>query len=513
MVSCQGELEDRYLNPDKNETPTIDKLFTRMLDDNRVRPSYWEVSTIVNWHVGIYSQTVGFLNNEFVYQQNDQYVQERWNDFYRSSANGAGVVAHYREMEKIFEALSDADKEQWKVFMLAGKIVLLDHAADMVDLWGDIPFSQAGMLNETGEVVYPEFDEASDIYSQAISELALATEFLSTHPPTEAMKNLFAQQDILLHGNVQMWQRYGNALRLRLLMRTSNVAESTAKVQVLAMLADPEKYPLPGGDQYEAGTDDVLLTPLITYTDDLHAAFSDWTNYPAPYYLLEKVMKPVDDPRIPVMFDKYGSYTGTTFIANGEYRGMPWDADRIQQQSDLGKYAILDSATFLLNNQLPGVVMTASEVDFLRAEAFERWGGGDPSLAYEQGLRHSIKFYYYLNHLNTFANRQVTRPSEQAIASFLQKPGVRYEGSQSDRLHLIYIQKWAHFGFLQSIDAWSELRRTNQPHVDFLPTSLSGFELPPSRLNYPASEKTFNPNYSRVQGMDRRTGKIFWDVD
>ncbi|MEO5976875.1 MAG: SusD/RagB family nutrient-binding outer membrane lipoprotein [Chryseolinea sp.] len=513
MISCQNQLEDRYLSPDKNESPTIDKLFTRMLDDNRVRPSYWEVSTIVNWHIGIYSQTVGYLNNEFVYQQNDQYVQERWNDFYRPSSNGAGVVAHYREMEKIFNTLSETDKDQWRIFMEAGKIILSDHAADMVDLWGDIPFSQAGLLNETGAVVYPDFDEDSKVYAQIITDLAVATEFLATHSMTDAVKSLFAQQDILLHGNTQMWQRYGNALRLRLLMRTSNVDEATARVQVLDMLSDPKKYPLSTGDQYEPGVNDVLLSPLTTYTDDLHAAFTDWTNYPAPYYLLEKVMKPVDDPRIPVMFDKYGLSAGTTFIANDDYRAMPWNADRIQQQSNLGNYAILDSVTFLLNSQLPGVVMTVAEVDFLKAEVFERWGGGDAALAYEQGLRHSISFYFHLNHLNTFASRKLSPPSEQTITTFLQRPGVHYGGSQSDRLNLIYTQKWAHFSFLQSIDAWSELRRTNQPEIEFLPAPLSGFELPPSRLDYPTSEKTFNPNYTKVKGKDRRTGKIFWDID
>ena len=157
--------------------------------------------------------------------------------------------------------------------------------------------------------------------------------------------------------------------------------------------------------------------------------------------------------------------------------------------------------------------MTAAEVDFLKAEAFERWGGGDPAYTYQQGIRHSIEFYYYLNHLNKFAARTVASPSKESIDEFLLRPEIRYEGSASEKLSRVYIQKWAHFGFLQSIDAWSELRRTNQPQLQFLSTSLSGFELPPSRLTYPASEKTYNPNYAEVQGSDRRTVKIFWDVD
>ena len=512
-MSCQKELEERYLNPDKNDASSIDKLFTRMLDDNRVRPTYWDISTIVNWHIGVYGQTVGFLNNEFVYQQNDLYIQERWNDFYRPSANGAGVVAHFREMEKLFGAMTTDEQKEWEPFLYAGRIFLFDHAVDMVDLWGDIPFSEAGMLNATGSVVYPGFDAATSVYATADEQLAVAASYFANAPLSDAVQNLFAQHDILLHGDGALWQRYANALRLRLLMRTSFVAESSARESVSEMLSDPEKYPLPGASGYDPGTDDVLLTPLLTYTNDLHAAFSDWTNYPAPYYLLENVFKPVDDPRIPVMFDKYGSGSGSSFVPNETYNGMPWDVGGIEQQTNLSKFAILDSATFLFNSKLPGVVMTVAEIDFLRAEAFERWGGGDATTAYELGVKHSIEFYYYLNSLNTLTRKPLISPSDDLMTEFLQRPGVLYEGVKDEKLKLIWTQKWAHFGFLQAIDAWSELRRTNYPKLDFRPASLSGFEMPPARLLYPSSEKTYNPFYAAVQGRDLRFTPIFWDID
>lgn len=513
LVSCQHELEERYLNPDKNGDSSIDQLFTRLLDDNRVRPSYWEISTVVNWHIGVYAQSVGYLNNEFVYQQNDEYMEERWSDFYTPSDNGAGVVAHFREIEKLLGTMTPDEQKEWEPFLYAGKIVLFDHAADMVDLWGDIPFSQAGMLNATGSVVYPEFDAAASVYATADEQLAAAADYFANARLSEATQNLFSQHDILLHGDIAFWRQYANALRLRLLMRTSFVAESSAREQVLEILLNTEKYPLPGANGYDPGTDDVLLTPLVTYTDDLHAAFNDWTNYPAPYHLLENVFKPVDDPRIPVMFDKYGSLSGSSFVPNENYNGMPWDAGGIQQQTNLGKFAILDSATFLFNNKLPGVVMTVAEVDFLRAEAFERWGGGDPAAAYGLGVKHSIQFYYYLNSLNTLTRKPLTAPSDDLLAEFLQRPGVLYEGGKDEKLKMIWTQKWAHFGFLQAVDAWSELRRTNYPELEFRPAALSGFEMPPLRLLYPSSEKKYNPFYAAVEAKDLRFSRIFWDID
>ena len=109
---------------------------------------------------------------------------------------------------------------------------------------------------------------------------------------------------------------------------------------------------------------EILLNPLTNYTDDLHAAFTDWTNYPAPYFMLEKVLKPANDLRIPVLFDKYGSMLNNHFAPNEEFNAMPLNLPAVEQQSALGKYAILDSVTFLYNPKLPGVIMTSAEVNF-----------------------------------------------------------------------------------------------------------------------------------------------------
>src|SRR5688572_12892207 len=136
-TACQDELADRYLNPDKTTSATIDKFFTAMLNNDRTRAAYWEISTFVNWHIGVYTQSVGFLNSETMFQQNESYIQDRWNDFYRPSANGSGIVANYREIEKNYNALSATEKITNEVFMRAAQIVLYDQATQMVDLWGD----------------------------------------------------------------------------------------------------------------------------------------------------------------------------------------------------------------------------------------------------------------------------------------------------------------------------------------------------------------------------------------
>src|SRR3990170_3062716 len=507
-MACQDELADRYLNPDKVASPTLDKFLTAMLNNNRSRPSYWEISTFVNWHIGVYTQSVGYLNSESMYQQNESYIQDRWNDFYRPGVNGAGVVAHFREIERSYNALSDADKKKEEIFFRAAQVVLYDQATQMVDLWGDIPFSEAGMLNKTGNLVYSKFDQADEIYAHALQDLKDLADYFTTAELTWSTQATFTKQDILLQGKVGQWRRYANSLRLRLLMRISFVDEARAREEAMALLQNEALYPLLNDVGYTPSKDDILLAPLANYTDDLHAAFADWTNYPAPYFMLEKVLKPANDLRIPVLFDKFGSLINNQFYPNAEFRAMPLDLPRVEQQAALGKHASIDSATFLYNSKLPGVVMTVAEVNFLKAEAFERWGGGDANLEYKKGIKHSIEFYFYLNNLSTGVTLET--PSEQAIEKFLSESQyIQYEGNDEAKLSKIWTQKWVHFGFLQANQRWAEQRRTSYPRLEFFPAALSGNELPPSRLMYPSGERIYNENYASVAPYDKRNGKIF----
>lgn len=513
---CADELADRYADPDNNIEPTIDKLLTEMLDNDRVRPAYWEMSTFINWHIGIYTQSVGFLNSESVYQQNDSYIQDRWDDFYSPGVNGGGVMAHYREMEKLFTSLSENERKEQEVFMYAARVFLYDMTSQMVDLWGDIPYSEAGLLNKTGEAIFPAFDKSEDVYNEILMGLEQANFYFGTARLSSEVQSAFSKQDILLSGSIDQWRRYANSIRLRLLMRISMSNESRASAEVMEMLANPLFYPLVGdGEVYFPPGQDVLLFPLTNYTNDLRSAFLDWVNYPAPYHMLEKVMKPTNDPRTDVLFDKYGVLSNGAFSPNTAFNAIPLDLPRIEQERLLGSHAIVDSSTFLYNSKLPGILITVPEVEFLKAEAHERWGSTVEAAAfYRSAVSNSITFYFYLNSLNNRPRNPLIPPSENEVEDFLATSDmVRYEGDQVQKLEKIWTQKWLHFGFMQAVQSWAEMRRTNYPKLQFRPSSLSGFELPPRRLTYPPDEKSLNPNYWQISSQDTRNNPVFWDVD
>ncbi|UGU17469.1 SusD/RagB family nutrient-binding outer membrane lipoprotein [Sinomicrobium kalidii] len=513
ISGCSDQLEEKYPDPEKSSTPSIPGFFTAMLDNGRVRPKYWNMRTFVLLHPATYAQTTTFENSNAVYQQNDGYTEQYWEDFYVSGSNGSGVMSTYTAMQVAYENLPDADKAGQEIFMQAGKVTLIDEASKMIDLWGDIPFSEAASLITSSTINYGKFDDQEELYYSFISDLEEAANYFASAGTSSS----FSKYDILLSGDTDLWQRYANSLKLRLLMRISNVDESTAQTEVMNMLGNSGNYPLVDGNNagdYDPAFSDILLEPQTTNTDHLNSAFTEGTQYYASDYMLNTAMLPANDPRVPVIFDKFGRTTDNVFVPNEEYKAMPITYTSNQQQEEYQDHSIIDSTTFLQNPDLPGIVITASEVNFLKAEAYERWGGGDPQEAYETAVKQSISFYYYLNNINSLLARKESKPGSSAIETFLTEENIAYTGSTEEKLAKIWEQKWLHFGVLQSIQAWSEYRRTGFPELTFPEAGLSGFKSPPTRLVYPTKEKTLNSeNYQAVQDQDVRDGKIFWDVD
>ncbi len=511
--SCKKNIDKDYLNPELSTKPIISGFFTEMLNSDRVRPAYWNLRTFFFPQLSVYAETTTFDNSGSAYQANDGYIGEYWSDFYYPAGNGSGPMATYRAMQAAYANLSTADKATADVFMEAAKIVLDERAAKMIDDWGDIPFSQAGSLETSSIIKNAVFDNQKTLYYSFISDLDQAATYFGSAKLASSVQSAFTKADILNNGSLIKWQEYANSTRLRLLMRISNYDEATAKAAVTTMLSNPSAYPLIDGGNtgsYSPASTDVLLQPLTTTTSStLFSALTEIDSYWAPDYKLNKVMLPANDPRIPVMFDKYGQTVNGAFVPNKTYRAMPITYSSGQQDTAYTKYSIVDSTTFLNNIKMPGIVITASEVNFLKAEAYERWGLGDAQSAYNTALTQSVYFYFYLN---SIGGGSEPLPSASDLSTFLAQPSVTYTGTSDQKLALIYTQKWVHFGFLQSDEAWAEFRRTKYPLLTFPVQTQVSHPTPPTRLQYPSVETAYNTNYSAVKAEDTQTTKIFWDV-
>lgn len=517
MVSCQDRLEEEYLNPEATTNATVDKFFTKMLDNRRVRADYWNIRTFLVMHPGVYTNIVSYTNSPKRFQQQLSYLNDFWKDYYTPNGDGvAGIVPHMREIQRLYNGMTDAEKANAEVFLQAAQVLYFDQTSQLVDIWGDIPYSEAGSLNLSGgSATLAKFDDAEEIYTNLIDGLETAASYFRTATLDPLVAASFGKQDMLLKGNLDKWERYANSIKLRLLMRISNQNEGKAETEIMEMLNDPATYPL-----VDQASFNVLLDPLTNYTDFMRNAVTELSSHLAPEFLLDGVLKPSSDPRIRVLFDKGVSTRTGTAVPNADYFAMPEDANATVQEDGIAKgdYAVLDSTTFMFNTKFPGIVITSAEVHFLKAEAFERWGTtGEAQTSYEQGVTDAINFVFYLNQVGaTFRGvpaEDAVTPTE--ITDALASPTVAYSGTQQEKLQKIWLQKWVSFGFMQSIQSWSEYRRTDYPTLSFVPdASTPDSELPPVRLFYPADEKTFNAaNYEAVKADDTPDTKIFWDIN
>lgn len=494
---------DYYYNPESSVTANVPGLWAGLFmpgpgRNDRIVPRYWNLYTFLIPVLGEYSQTIGYTNTSKVYEQPVNYTQDRWNDFY------TGVMAQYREVEKYYNGLTDdAEKNGYLLFLQTARIFVYDQATQMVDMWGDIPFTNAGQLNATGNIVLASYDKGSDIYDSALINLKSISDYLATVSPDQFYLNQFQKYDYVNGGSILKWRMYCNSLRLRLAMRISYVDEAKAKSVAMEILNNPTQYPVLSS--FDDNIQINVTGNIVSTSNDIRNGFG--INPFAPGVMVDSIMDPSSDVRLPVYF---------TENKNGEYHGVPntWNAARVTDSTTANYFSRYDSTTFTENNNFPGIIMTAAEINFCKAEAFERWGGGDPKAAYENGITQSINFYYHVNSISSYPGEKVPMPDASVIAAFLADPVIAYGTDTQTNLRKIGTQKWIDFNVMQAQQAWAEWRRTKFP-ILYFPTDPSSTLSPnvPTRLLYPSTEKISNAaNYATVSGQDNVTTKIFWDV-
>lgn len=493
----KSDFENNYNNPDASVTATVPSLYAGLFFNEKVMPRYWNLYTFLIPLMGTYSQTAGYTNTGKVYEQPVNYTKDRWDYFYTNT------IARYREIEKYYDNLtSDADKKGYQLFLETARIFVYDQTAQMVDMWGSIPFSTAGQLNAKGAISLASYDNAPDIYNNILTDLKRISDYLATVSPDPFYQTQLSAYDYLNKGSVTKWRKYCNSLILRLAMRISYQNEGAAKAAIQTILNNSTQYPVIETVDENIKIQASSTTSTLTVVNDMRNGFG--VNPFAPGKMVDTVMVPSGDPRLPIYF---------TTNKNGEYHGVPltWNSTRVTDSTTANYFSRWDSTTFTENNLFPGIIMTAAEVSFLKAEAYERWGGGSAKAAYENGIKQSIEFYVNINQKSDYTGAKESMPSDAAIATFLANPLVAYG---TNNLEKIATQKWIDFNIMQANQAWAEWRRTKLPKLTF-PTDPLSVLSPnvPTRLLYPSTEASLNSaNYAAVKAGDNVNTKVFWDV-
>lgn len=511
FASCTEEdFEENYADPSKISVSSVEKQFAGFLQANReyVVPSYWNYFVVLRTTVNRYTQAVGWANSASQYVPGAGLVTDRWNNYYN-------FLAQFRELEKIYNGMSADDQQARRIYIIAATTFLYDHTQKVVDLHGDIPFFEAGMLSTKGgdyEASLPKYDAADAIYTKMLDDLKSFSDELNTIEVTPAIKSGFSTQDIINKGDLTKWKRYCNSLRLRMLSRVSGASAFSARAtsEISAILANPASYPvvLESDDNIQVKIHDIN-SPI--HSKDFRTGLEDWNGNIAGKAMID-LMKGTSDPRLRVLFEPGAN-------AGGNYNGLDPMLLGADQQTliDGGTISIYNRSTVSRNQFFPGILISAAEVNLLIAEHHLKAGSdGSAQAAYNKAIEESVEQYYDIRAItNDNVSGAVAPYTGAEVTAYQNMPAVSWATATTtdEKLTRIATQKWLHYNVIQPIESWAEMRRLDLPSFTFLPDDSNAQKLPPTRWLYAPSENTYNTvNYSAVRSKDNLTTKLFWDV-
>ena len=511
FISCQkDEFINAYTDPSKIAETSVEKQFTGFLKANSeyILPDYWHYFVAMRITHHRYNQTIGWVNGENQYLPGGAAVSALWDNYFTT-------LAQYRELENVYNSKSTTDQADFKIYMMAAKVHLYEYTQKIVDLFGDIPFSKAGLLGRNGgdyNYSYPEYEKADAIYKVMLDDLKSIADEMSTIQIKSGIVSGFKTQDFILKGDLMAWRRYANSLRMRILTRVSGVSAFSAryKSEVGEILNNPTKYPI-----VSKHSENVQITvhdigsPI--HSKNFRTGLEDWNGNLASKIIVDNMVTN-KDPRINFILEP-----GT--MAAGKFQGLdPLATPSAQDAAILtNTLTIYNRSTLSRNQFFPGMLFGATEVSLLAAEFY--LGNNDDAKAkasYEAAIRQSAEFYMAVRKISN--DNTVPAPKDIATAemdAYLKENGVDWSKAttSADKLKRIITQKWLHMNVIQPHENWAENRRTDVLGLTFWTDPNSTQKQPPVRWFYPNSEQVYNStNYATVKGNDTPNNKLFWDL-
>ena len=526
--SCtKTDFENAYAQPSTLNETTVEKQFAGVLTSNLAYTMYrYENYFITLQNTCLpWTQAVGVINTNGRYVPGEAAISGRWQNYYN-------FLAQYKDLLRVYGLLSPEEQAQKKIYIIAATIFFYDQTQKQVDLHGDIPWTEAGLLsthNGDYQASYAAYDDAETIYTKMLDELKSYSDDLSEMTIDPAVATVLKSQDFINNGSVNLWQKYCNSLRLRMLMRVSGVASFSGRVdgEIQAILADPSKYPLvlDNDDNQLIRVNNIgnvsvggsTVAGINNGTDvGVNASFYrglfGWGGGDVPSKQMIDLMNSAKDPRLRVMFQP-GDSTEGKFIGLDPMLNQTVQ-ENLYNEARVSRY---NYSTLTYNLNVPGMLINASEVNFLLSEYYLQHGeGAKAKSTYEMGIDQSIDYYYFLRSISSDNSRgSVAQPTESEIAAYKASPAVSWDlaTASEDKLALIATQKWINYSVLEPLESWSEQRRLKLPEFEFLPDNTNTLQkLPPTRWLYPSNESSFNTtHYEAVKAKDNLTTRIFWD--
>jgi hypothetical protein len=450
----------------------------------------------------------------------DFQIQTAWQNLYSAALEDFDVI------------IEQGTEEGNMMYVGIAKLLAAYSYSQMVDMWGDIPFSEA--LNGI-DAQFPNFDDDAAIYPQLFDMIDEGIADIETGEGLEP-----ASDDVIYAGDMGKWIRFGKTLKLKLYNQIRLVADVADEVNAL----------IDEGDLMGSGDDFELQYGTSVSPDNRNPAFvieyapGNRLTYISPYFYeimmdksaLNDVLSGITDPRVPYYWfnqltdpaeaqnpteyaDGDTGFISIWFASQGINQG--WQQDRSQTVLGLypigGRYDDRQGGEVDLQGEVSGPGTVAQRLLpyfaslYIQAELMLTVPGvdGDPRALFEEAMYESFE------KVNAIAQEaEAPTISDTEITNYIDAVLAKYDAADdTGKLELIMTQKWiASFGF--SLDAYTDYRRTGfpimfDPNSDPLPYTLTSRGYPVS-LSYNGQSVNLNRNAPKTP-KNVTTDRIFWD--
>lgn len=491
-TSCGKSFFDINNNPNSPTSAVVspDLILPVGLERTASRLGTDGVFSAIGCYMGYWAVSTNYgATSENKYDMSAIFANPLWTDSY-------DIMFDYHSME------TKAKSNGQDFYVGISKIMKSLHYQVLVDLFNNVPYSKTMDIKAN---ITPAYDKAEDIYKDLLVQI---TEGINLIKGADLLKhNNISKADILFHGDKTLWAKFGNTLKLRLLIHMSQVAGFNPASEIATINAEGS------GFLNESQTAAVNPGYSSNKANPYWRAFGFTTSgsysndrYRANNYALN-LLKNLNDERYKYFYrparggNFAGQYRGIDFGLNNDPTHIYGDA----WLSDIGGAETVAGGTRGLTKSasMDMWLLTSFESLFLQAEAAARgWISADAHALYEKGVTESFKWLGIPNAATFAANYLATNDAR-----------ITWPAAQADQIKVIIWQKYFAFTGNNHLEAYSDQRRTGvvMPAISIDPTRLS--DQIPVRAPYVSSELSYNAtNVSKQGNINNFTSKVFWDL-
>ncbi|MFD2597629.1 SusD/RagB family nutrient-binding outer membrane lipoprotein [Sphingobacterium corticis] len=426
----------------------------------------------------------------------------------------------YGDQVKLVSELSEftKEKDQYRNVHQVSRIMKALVFQRLTDLYGDIPYSEAG-LGYRQEVFYPKYDSQDSIYADMLKELEEAV--IALDPAADAVSG-----DMFYQGNVAQWQKFGYTLMLRMAMRLTKVnatlaQEYATKALGKTMQNNDDNAMVAHDDAGGRVTQNRIAQVFLDGGQEHY--YVKWSDT-----FIDK-LKANNDPRIAVAVTNLyplnaqggipasGSQNANFNRNAASQKGMPNGRDLSgiagRDISSHPSYTTISDYSgphpLMISRTAPTFLLTYSESELLLAEANVRWGIGESAATH---YRNAI-----VASATNLANFGTALNISASAANTFAEANPLVVGRELEQIATEY---WLHnTTVFNYYEVWSNWRRTGLPAltpVNYVNNATQGRI--PRRFPYPIAEESTNPQHYRaasaaVPGGDILMGRVWWDTE